>query len=108
MASVWLAAVLPANQSPGLKIFLNDMNFGIDFFNIASPPGIILYGGNMSPCTGSRINSYYERIASPSPVWNAGTLLNYDKMGNSSVYLNQFGMQFTTHMQMESVDSLNT
>ena len=27
MASDWLAAVLPANQMPGLKIFLTNMDF---------------------------------------------------------------------------------
>ena len=33
MASDWLAAVLPANQMPGFKIFVNwHMNFNIEIF----------------------------------------------------------------------------
>ena len=30
MASDWLAAVLPANQMPGLKTFLNNMDFNME------------------------------------------------------------------------------
>ena len=30
MASDWLAAVLPANQMPGLNIFLTNMDFNME------------------------------------------------------------------------------
>ena len=32
MASDWLPAVLPANQMPGLKILLTNMDFNMEIF----------------------------------------------------------------------------
>ena len=39
MASDWLAAVLPANQMPGLKIFVNYYGIMELLWNLFSNPG---------------------------------------------------------------------
>ena len=39
MASDWLAAVLPANQMPGLKIFVNLHGFQHGNFLVTQAPG---------------------------------------------------------------------
>ena len=38
MASDWLAAVPPANQIPGLKFLLTNMDFNMEFFLVTQAP----------------------------------------------------------------------